>query len=79
MKITMMLVCAGVLLAGCASTPSETKPGEKKVAREERYIPTGTLLSNKDPKRTDRTRVTNGEELENMVRAGGGVNNPSKM
>jgi len=78
MKITMMLVCAGVLLAGCASAPSETKPGEK-LAYEERYVPTGTLLSNKDPKRTDRTRITNGEELENMVRAGGGVNNPSKM
>lgn len=75
MKITMMLVCAGVLLAGCASTTVEKQPGDK-VAYEERYVPTGTLFTNKDPKRTDRTRVTSGEDLENLVRAGGGVTNP---
>lgn len=75
MKITMMLVCAGVLLAGCASTDVDKQPGEK-VAYEDRYVPTGTLFSNKDPKRTDRTRVTSGEDLENLVRAGGGVTNP---
>jgi hypothetical protein len=75
MKITMMLVCAGVLLAGCAATPAATQPGEK-VAYEERYVPTGTLFSNKDPKRTDRTRVTNGADLEDVVRNGGGLTNP---
>lgn len=75
MKITMMFVGAGMLLAGCASTTVEKQPGEK-VDYEDRYVPTGTLFSNKDPKRTDRTRVTNGAELEEMVRNGGGVTNP---
>ncbi|MBQ5946948.1 hypothetical protein [Massilia sp. ST3] len=71
----MMLVGACMLLAGCASTAVDKQPG-KKVAYEERYVPTGTLFSNKDPKRTDRTRITNGGELEEMVRNGGGVINP---
>ena len=78
MKITITSLCASLMLAGCAATPVSAPPGEK-VAYEDRYVPTGTMFANKDPKRTDRTRVTNGEELENVIRAGGGLQNPSKM
>ncbi|MEH6435740.1 hypothetical protein [Massilia sp. DD77] len=76
MKIALMVVCAGALLAGCAATPTESKPGEK-VAYDDRYVPTGTLFSKKDPKRTDRTKVTSGEDLENMVRQSGSVLDPN--
>ncbi|MEH6435741.1 hypothetical protein [Massilia sp. DD77] len=69
MKITMLLVCASAMLAGCAATPSQ--PGQKNVAQEERYVPTGTLFTKKDPKRSDRTKVTSGEDLENLLRQSG--------
>jgi len=76
MKITLTALCALALLAGCAATPAGSAPGEKLV-QEERYVPTGTLLSKKDPKRTDRTKVTSGEDLENMMRQSGSVLDPN--
>ncbi|MBQ5946947.1 hypothetical protein [Massilia sp. ST3] len=76
MKTILMALGSLALLAGCAATPTESKPGEK-VAYEDRYVPTGTLFSKKDPKRTDRTKVTSGEDLENMVRQSGSVLDPN--
>lgn len=76
MKITMTLVCASVLLAACAAPPADTKPGEK-LAADDRYVPTGTLFSKKDPKRTDATKVTSGEDLERVLRESGGFSNPN--
>ena len=76
MKITLTALCTLALLAGCAATPAGQAPGEK-LAHEERYIPTGTLFSKKDPKRTDRTKVTSGEDLENMMRQSGSVLDPN--
>lgn len=76
MKTTLMALGALALLAGCAATPTDPKSGEK-FAQDERYVPTGTLFSKKDPKRTDRTKVTSGEDLENMMRQSGSVLDPN--
>lgn len=76
MKTTLTALCAIALLTGCAATPTGSAPGDK-FAQEERYVPTGTLFSKKDPKRTDRTKVTSGEDLENMLRQSGSVLDPN--
>lgn len=78
MKITLTLVCASLLLAGCAATPTGSKPGEK-LTYDDHYVPTGTLFTKKDPKRTDRTKVTSGEDLEMMMRQSGASNADGKM
>ena len=76
MKTTLTALCAIALLTGCAATPTGSARGET-LEKEERYVPTGTLFSKKDPKRTDRTKVTSGEDLENMLRQSGSVLDPN--
>lgn len=73
-----MLVFAALTLAGCAA---QQAPGDvpKAAAYEERYVPTGTLFSTKDPKRSDRMRVANKEEMEQMLQQSAGSNGPSRM
>lgn len=75
---SVMPVFAALTLTACAAqqTPGD---GQKAAAYEERYIPTGTMFANKDPKRTDRTRVANKEEMEQMLQQNAGSNGPSKM
>lgn len=66
-------------VAGCAATQPQGEDGQL-AAYQEKYVPTGTMFSKKDPKRTDATKVVDKEGLEQMLQQNGGSNNPfSKM
>jgi hypothetical protein len=64
------LGCA--LLAGCADT---TTTADSRPARDEGYIPTGSNIPRKNPKRSDMPSVTSGQ-LDTLVRGGSTVRTP---
>lgn len=53
-----------LLLAGCASGPETT---EATARREEGYVPTGSNIPRRDPKRSDIPSASNGQ-LESLTR-----------
>ena len=60
------VLALSLTLAACAAPDPS---GEKKIgAYEERYVPTGTMFANKDPKRTDATKFIDKDSLEQAIR-----------
>ena len=60
MRTTILAIGLGsLLLAACAADPAAT--GDRTVAREEGYIPTGSNIPRRDPKRSDMPSVTDGQ------------------
>jgi hypothetical protein len=62
------LGCA--LLAGCAET---TTTADSRPAREEGYVPTGSNIPRKEPKRSD---IPGSGSLDTLVRGGSSVRTP---
>ena len=76
-KAVFVLPALALVLAACATPAPE---GDKIAAYEERYVPTGTMFSKKDPKRTDTVKMVDKDSLEQMIQQNAGSNNPfSKM
>ena len=59
MRTTILAIGLGsLLLAACAADPSSA---ERTAARDEGYIPTGSNIPRRDPKRSDMPSVTDGQ------------------
>ncbi len=73
MKRMMFLAAAcSALLAGCASG---TQDGAAQAAKEETYVPTGSLIARRNVDRTSPVKSASKEELENARLMGGGALN----
>ena len=69
MRTTILAIGLGsLLLAACAADPASS---ERTVARDEGYIPTGSNIPRRDPKRSDMPSVTDGQ-LGSIMRGTGG-------
>lgn len=64
MQRTIAALGLGLLLAACASAP-ETEATAAR--REEGYVPTGSNIPRRDPKRSDVPTVSN-SQLETLTR-----------
>ena len=69
MRTTILAIGLGsLLLAACAADPAATT--ERTAVREEGYVPTGSNIPRRDPKRSDMPSVTDGQ-LGSILRGTG--------
>ena len=74
--IAAAAAAACALLAGCETTPTE---GGEKLAREEAYVPTGTIIPRKKNQGVGTTNVgtVNKDDLENQRNMNSGQPTPT--